>query len=182
MNATKTVAIAKDVLKQLKLNKLRITCGYYLTGDVKTPKLLDTSEDAQKYVDLIQKHCDVCAKGAAILSYARLYDNISLAKLGMYPLRGGDNSQTICGGSKNWGDMYKIFGLENINKIEAAFEGYGYWNCNGNKHPDPREIIKVESYEPAYPKPADRLRAIMINVVRNKGVFKPVMQKTKETT
>jgi hypothetical protein len=174
MDAVKAVAIARDVLKQLRMDKLRTATNFYIHNWKPLPETILYEDDAQQHLDLIQKSCQVCAKGAAFLSYIRLYNKVNMRKLGLIK---HDNQTTIVKrGDDDWNELREVFGKSNLDLIEYAFEGLiiqGPSISSQNKE-------YVESYHYCIGNSAKRLRAIMINVVRNKGVFKPVMQKTKE--
>ena len=96
-----------------------------------------------------------------MLSLIRLYDKVDMNQIGFF------GSGFIAASNCNIVDeLAPIFGIDNINDIESAFEGN--WSD---------EATATESYIRKYKKPTERLRAIMLNVVKNKGVFKPTLQK-----
>jgi hypothetical protein len=72
----KAVAVAKDVLAQLKLKKIKfkIDSGY-LRGEIPLAEL-DKEKGLQEQIDVVQKNCEVCALGGCFLSYVRLYNHV----------------------------------------------------------------------------------------------------------
>jgi hypothetical protein len=74
----KALAIAKDVLAQLKSKKIKfkIDTGY-VHGTVelaRSPVSMD--KPLQEQIDAIQPECEVCALGGCFLSYIRLYNHV----------------------------------------------------------------------------------------------------------
>ncbi len=150
----KRMAIARDVLKQLRLEKYRACQGTYIHdrkyvlpydhtnydhGDSTKLQAILLSEKAPQ--------CAVCAVGSAFLSLSRLGNNVSMAS---------DKHQVL----------YSIFGKNNVTKMELIFEAVypGYSDSYPKREHD---FIK------AYPKQNDRLVAIFRNIIRNQGIFKP---------
>jgi hypothetical protein len=136
------VAIAKDVLKHLKLFKPTQGTYVYFSGEEKEEM---RGMQAQDHIDQLQKKCVVCALGACFLSYIRL-----------------ENQVTV-------GDVYSGNYSVMMEKLKTAFE--------------PSQLSLIESaFEHDYresrpwwkgrPYPRTRLKAIMANIVKNKGTFK----------
>lgn len=73
-DGSKAVAVAKDVLKQLKAAKYRAKRGVYVKARVEVPVDKDTCD--LRDLKLKTKRCEVCAIGSAFMSYAKLYDNV----------------------------------------------------------------------------------------------------------
>lgn len=143
------VLVAKDVLKQLRY--LKPTSGTYISprhgnalyphyaiadGEPETTPFKTDNDQVQPHISKLTKDCEVCALGAAALSYCRLYNQLTVAQL-----RGG-----------KWRPKLRaIFGEEGMMVIEHAFEG--------------------EVMQRRYPNPRDRLRYIMLNIVKNNGKY-----------
>jgi hypothetical protein len=179
MDAVKAVAIAKDVLKQLKLKKLRVQTGHYFHGHLPTNRVFSDTEQVQDFLPIIRESCEVCAKGAAILSYAGLYDNLTFKDLSLREPLLKVWGQRLAG-SGNMAELIEIFGEDNWNRIEEAFESSGIARLGTFDKANKSDMVWIlESYAYAYPEPEDRMAAIYKNVVRNKGIFKPTWQGLK---
>jgi hypothetical protein len=74
------VAICRDVLAQIKLEKINVTQGEYLISEIATGVDFDEKGDLCQVVDHLE-NCSVCARGALMLSKARLYDRVSLRNI-----------------------------------------------------------------------------------------------------
>lgn len=153
----KRVVIAKDALKQLKL-------GFYEAENLtwveskwlREQKLLSSSliadiikEELQPILLKANPVCQVCARGALLLSMVRKFDNYS--------------SIDLCIGNEN--EMRNLFGSQQIDKMEAAFE---LWPQNNERY-EP----KANAFGEKFRTPGERLIAILKNVIKNNGTFKP---------
>lgn len=184
-DAQKRVAIARDVIKQIGV-KIVPKFGTW-TGW--TP----ISEDEFFYADGARDgelalspsivsdevKCSACALGAAFICAIRRADDLNIQDANVefgYSDRPGsvgvgqDKMQTYLG---------RFFDNEQLELIELAFErgkgGYvanldrsGYYLEEGSRK---RLRIAATMYLPNLRDPADRMRAIMKNVVRNGGQF-----------
>ncbi len=143
------VAIAKDVLKQLKT--LGVTKGRYVSS-TPLPFPIGPDEDLQACVDDITPYCHVCALGALFLSKARLFNDAPVKNL--YE----DNAVNV--------SRFKIephlelyFGTDDLLRIEYTFEKwYSYLGAHS--------ICAIED-------PKERLWAIMMQIIESGGYFKP---------
>lgn len=140
------LAVAKDVLLQLKGQKIEAACGIYLEADVEGNGAFEdgVTIDMQKLLKQGKvKECSVCLRGAAFLSKARLYNDCPLRVEDGY-LENLSNAVSDQSGT--------IFGYSTFH-MESAFEGdLGLWG---------------ELYEDN----AERMAAIIRNFIRNGGVF-----------
>jgi len=157
----KRVQIAQDVLKRLQF--LNVQRGQYI--DIQKPLYKEITEDLQKHLTCgakLEKKCDVCAKGAMFLSYVRFYDKYTLEDVAWYY---EDGENYAANGADITFAMTDIFDREQLDLIEQYFESSKSvcWNNPCHQH----------FYADKYPDAKDRLRAIMKNIVRNKGIFKP---------
>jgi hypothetical protein len=163
------VAIAKDVIAQLKAKKYRARAGTYLTN-AKLDSVLkreDDSPDKQLQQVLFSKNagtCDVCGIGALMVSGVRFADKLTVGDLGPQP-----DWQWVIGYYLNtW------FELSQIDLIESAFE---------TSTTVGRRVCIDESFKCAlndavafgrrYQTDGTRMIAIMRNIVRNRGEFVP---------
>jgi len=152
------VAIAKDVLRNLRF--LRICRGNYCTGML---SVHDKTEQIQDHVKEVQMKCEVCALGACVISAARLFNHLTFGEASD---EGFDGSWFNLHGD----DVYRVlrphFGGERCNLIEHAFEK--------GMHGHPKRFREAAAaFGEKYLDHHQRLRAIMLNIVRNQGEFRP---------
>lgn len=161
------VAVAKDVLKQLRTKKYIAMTGVYISFDnIKDERdsegdVIDVFEEgvyANKDLQEILPEliCTVCAKGAILASRVNLFNECELDKDIDFDNEAGEVAE-------------EVFGLKQATLIEAAFEGWDACNADVTRE----EGIKCKALIAKYPKSLNRMRVIMNNIVRNKGVFKP---------
>ena len=122
----KRIAIAEDILLQIKKEKYVATPGTYIYGEGMnwdaSPKVL------QEFL-LKGPECQVCGIGAAFLSLARLGNKISLNL---------DFKETIA----------EVFGVDEMYLIENLFEGWTDGETEEaiafvKKYPDPTKRLKA---------------------------------------
>lgn len=166
--AQKRVAIAKDVIAQVKAGKYQPKTGLY----VEMPRLkkADVGGDWQDVVKRT-KTCEACALGCALLSEVRLFNNFPITE--DHKEIEDEAGYSYLADSARWRDRLRaIFGAKQMSMIETAFE------CAECVDPrDDRDIFDPELDRAGNfcfnMDEGDRLLAIMWNIVRNKGTFKP---------
>lgn len=148
------VAIAKDVLAQIRLGRYLATPGIYI--GVEVLHAMWGANDLEGRVAATQRRCDdpglrcaVCARGAAVVSGARVFDDRVTRALAK-GADGGDGSVALRG----------IFSYAQLQRMEDAFELF--------EHRDP----DVAAWGARWPSAADRLEAIWTNVRENNGTFR----------
>lgn len=163
------IKIAKDVLKRLRYLDVRRGWGYICNGgiiveeaddneakelfDRKTRKLnLDT--EVQDILPKVEKTCQVCALGACFLSHVRFHDNFQVEELDNVDREDITN------------ELEYYFDADQLNLIENCFESNSYIDKYTYSSND-RIINPFAKYTDA----KKRLRAIMINIVKNKGTL-----------
>jgi len=170
-------------------------------------KKVDYKVDVKKYLDEI-KRCSVCALGAIFMSQMNILKKITLS--GKYNALARDNvSQEYAWYSYIFKDLNvspigKYFSIKQLALIEACFEGlhthlYGdltpksslysrtfHYNL-GDRSSGPDDSaysgddkLIAYSYVIRYKNAAERMTAIMNNIIRNKGTFIPDQDITKE--
>jgi len=173
LNRKQVVAVAKDVLAQIKVKKFRVKTGIYLGVNLSQEEgaAINDLQDLMK----IKKPCHVCARGALILSKANLYNNcpVEMSVWGNMPYI-EDTAEALS--SPDEGDAFpaKLTAM-----AETAFEGF----TNGKNHevgchPSVEYLTAKEhaaclAFYKRYRKAEDRLVAIMRNIVKNEGRFIP---------
>lgn len=155
----KIVEVCRDVLLQLERGKY--TLGHiYLSASEYMP---DTKEgDLQQHVDKIEK-CYVCAIGAALMSKARLYNNVPIKSV--LSCRGNidANQDNII---KNMND---IFSARLLYEMEAAYERTPRL-CDDYCISKER-LCGATAFGESYINDRERMVAIMENIIDNNGEF-----------
>jgi hypothetical protein len=168
------IAIAKDVLKQIRAHRVKAeTMTYcrpydnnngtgYILNNVKCGTELQTV-----FKEKVTE-CTCCAKGALFLSSVELYNKISVTPT--------MKAKTYLGSSFENNRMVKhmraYFDLNQINLIEYAFERGEHVNGGENSA---ETKYKAAAFGRKYPDGEDEkcLIAIMKNIIKNDGTFKP---------
>ena len=169
--------IARDVLAQLKAKVIIPTQGFWASdsklGDFDSAVCVlpqygnDPSCSIRDFALGITK-CKCCALGSIFLSTARIFDNMKVNVDSDCP---SDIFEDL--GSSPLSNYFLVAQLE---LIESCFEG-----ADGMYSPDEDESWTLPmGYKQQYPNAAKRLTAIMENILRNKGIFAPVQDVTKE--
>jgi hypothetical protein len=145
------VAIAKDVLKQMKLKKIKPSHGVYLdlTGSV------PISGDEQVCDVLANKHCEVCALGGMMVAAVMKADDLKVSQLylqseNLYAIGGNDCSSYLS----------RFFTHDQLKQIEAAFERWT--ECDGQD---------VKPFAPEARGAVKRMTLVMKNIIKNNGTF-----------
>jgi hypothetical protein len=163
------VAIAKDALAWLDAGALVAHNNGYVAADNLKPYSDEFRNNGWREArDVVLGRCHVCALGGLLLAKAVRFDAVKISEL------------SIPGFA-----LQPYFSSEQINQIEAAYEGTSFPGINGssikkdnmgmgNYHGYDHSLKFSNSYwKQTYPQPTDRFRAIMQNIIRNDGDFKP---------
>lgn len=154
------VAVAKDVIGQIELGKLKARRGEgYLTSGGGY-----IWSDVPCSLSGIQKICTMCARGALVLSAFNLYDGDFGAIVND---RGITQEETRI-------QLEGIFSHRELSLIETAFEKI-FMDGVDTFHSS-RRCLSAIKFGNAIPDDADRLLAIMQNIVDNGGTFKPEIE------
>lgn len=180
------IAILKDVLQQLRLERFKATNGTYVSlPNELRGKIIEDGEDLDAKAELLKctGTCKVCAKGSIFLSQVRKENRVKLVDLD-WDMEDEDNKGTR--------RVVNLFGGNNLNKIEATFEGWRYiypdkdengfttytadlsnftWHDHNAIYNQKDQ--KIEDFINKYPNTTDRLVAIIKNCIKNNGIFKP---------
>jgi len=169
----KIKAIAKDVIKHL--DEMGLCPGRYFVSS-KTIEDVPLLGPAQDHVDKLSNGCTVCALGACVLSYIRLFDNFDLINF----RRTEYKYATLTTGGVLAG-LEQIFGSNQLVLIEAAFErdrptvgAYTSFRLHS------KEIDAAIAFGKRRHSPRARAKAIMQNIIDN-GAFKPEHQPKPKT-
>ncbi len=172
----KRVDVLKDAIAQIRAESYNVMSGTgyvnqdnssRLNGEIKALVQIceliegkDASEvEFKKYFDKLitpKKPCQVCAKGALLLSGIRKFNNFTLEDA----LNDG-----LDDAAGNNGGTYAIFGKENADRMEAYFEGNDpcVYDEDGN----------CTQWNDNYSDDEEILIAIFQNAIANRGTFKP---------
>jgi hypothetical protein len=150
----KAITVAHDVIAQIRLKNMNITEGSYLElGDDLN---LDMNAPAKENICEIGKACYVCAKGALFLATIGRANKATVQDV----LNAGESIMV------HRMVRERIFTQKQLDLIEYAFEVWGA---------DSFDPVEVSAYQFGldFESPDHRLVAIMLNVIRNNGTFKP---------
>lgn len=152
----KRVAIAKDILAQIRAKKYIATSGNYALP-VDTRKMITL--DQEHLTGVNQVVCKVCGIGSAILSIIRLRNTFNAY---LY---------------FNSGEAFKVakahFSSKQICQIEAAFERTEAPGLLPRTGLVPGNYVNELKFGLKYKNETNRLIAIWQNVIKNNGTFKP---------
>ncbi len=174
----KMVAVAKDVLSRLKKFRLYVVSNYYLNG-VREFSFHD-DDGAQENLCTLEGNCGVCALGAMFLSHIRLNNQVKMidVKEKMLYNNGEEGDDSPNGRQRHLAArtflekcLKKITTKEQLALIEIAFELND--NILGIGKISKAKRQAAYNFGNRYYGDAERLKAIMENVVKNKGMFKP---------
>lgn len=175
------IAILKDAVAQLKAGTYQANRGGVITGTInemvaevvklshETKKLLGMDQDAKTFINnFVKTHkgkgaCDVCARGALLLSTVGKENNFAFEAL--TDLDWGSFHQTSDVDQR----LTKLFTAKQLMMMETAFEG------NHNEHRlGPELYEKCIKFNEKYLYKGDRttLLAIFNNAIKNGGIFK----------
>lgn len=169
----KRVAIAKDVLQQIKIGKYIAETGSYIGGIkfIGGEYISDMeNEDIQKNFKKIRK-CEVCAMGACLMSVTKFANKLEFGDIG--------SSITELNNDKVKRLFASIFSPSQLLMIERAFEGDSGGTTVGcdvfdlDEYDFEKQIEKCDEFYKSYFEQEERLVAIMKNIIKNKGTFKP---------
>lgn len=165
------VAIAKDVLKQLKIKAYSLGGGYFFSEDQffrYSGGFLEADGPALQQAVKEMKHCSVCAIGAAVISGIRLYDGVTGESLDP-----GKGQHSVAG--------QRFFTENELAVMERLYEGWrGYeWpdEEKEDEHDNPAHLrCKVQLLGRD-----SRLKIVYQSIIDNNGrvVKKDILNKYK---
>jgi len=166
-NRALCVKVARDVLAQLRLKRYSATPGDYISVNDNCPiedSIFDMpfyEQNSKSFKTVFKEKksvtCTVCALGAAFVSLVNIKNDYSLGAM------------THTG--MNWGRLEALFGGDNLNLMESAFEQCCCDNAEV-KNADMYDLSAAAEWGLQYENDEQRLANIMRNVVRNNGDFK----------
>lgn len=174
-NAEKRVLIAKDVLQQIRkgffVPERKGFVNINTLGGTTLYSPLSGSEEEQNVRELLMAGstgCECCALGGLMLSCTLFNNKTMTSDSDLFYIGDGINAgHTFSNG------LTEIFDRCQLELIENAYElGRGYFKYFVCKSSD-MERNKAIKFGQKYVEPKDRLRAIMKNIIKNKGDFIP---------
>lgn len=176
-NAEKRVLIAKDVLTQIKHKKFIPSNGGFLSFanlDYKTTNLREsflTGRDLWEDGLHEEATCHCCALGGMMMSCTLFNNNIDI---GQDRELIDDMGEEIRDNTLFPNGLNTIFSKKQLAMIEIAFEkGSGSFYASNTPEITFTEQCLCANYGRNFETPKERLRAIMRNIVKNKGEFIP---------
>lgn len=169
--AKQRIRVAKDVIKQIDIKKYTVDTGRYV-DDVEFKGYRDYSHLDIKDNFANIKKCQVCAIGACLLSITHFKNKLSFYDVGhnIYSLRNAKVKKLL-----------SLFSKEQLLLIESAFEGLSYSADRVAVHVLEYDtdkcsedlLIRASKYYSRFRSSKNRLKAIMNNIIKNKGTFIP---------
>lgn len=168
--AERRVLIAKDALASVVAGKYKnIFRGRYLDSMSRRLPLPSRHETATKaHCETIGEHCNMCARGALLLSRAIRFNSLTLADLGVW-----DRNVEAIPEETTFG-LAGSFTERQLGLIEAAFEqnteyaeNVGFSDTIGDQ---------AKQFGDDHPDHANRLIAILQNIIDHNGTFKPAVR------
>lgn len=156
--AEQRVFIAKDVLESLKLKKYKAEHLIYV--ETNTSKADEDSKFNQDFVNCDDFSCKVCALGAIFTSKVKIANGFESGfDLYLYNPDLDDREMR--------NNLEKYFSRSQLKAIEHAFEGFE------NDVEDSCKTLdsKYKKFHKSYPNADKRMKAIMNNIIKNKGTF-----------
>lgn len=166
--AENRIAVAKDVLQRLRVGKLKAVSGSYVEENFKDTECLygplvtgddvDNHRDVRDVINSKLKSCEVCAKGALLISTIMKFDNM--------PATDKISLEFIAETS----DYKSPFSKSQLDMMENSFEGLrsgGLHDFHGSYQPG------VKAFYEKYEDDKSRMRGIMKNVIAGNGKFDP---------
>lgn len=155
------VAIAKDVLKTINKRNIKSESYYcQVPYEQQANKLFSSNGNAQKHIPTIEKFCQVCAIGTCFLSFIKLYNNIKLKDIN------NDRSMMV-------DYLSQFFDERQLDLIEIAFERSLNYTKTNIQYNELELYYRAKLFGQKYIKDHNRIKAIMLNIIKNKGWFRP---------
>lgn len=185
--ADRRMEVANDVIRLLETQRLTAENNVFLSFDKGVWDMHDHGGDHWAVIPYLLEtagNCECCALGACVLSLSRFSGAFAP------PLReitDPDNLVVRRRADSEWSIslVSNLFGMHMTQMIEVAFElGNGYWlDCkDSDQDMEEHEIACVlskeefelaKSYGSQFQDSSMRMKAIMKNILANKGEFKP---------
>ena len=171
------VVLAKDVIKLVNANKLSVMSGngYIVEKDRFDFKdLCDMEILNRAAVELLQQKCEVCAQGALLLCRIDRFNKLGPQDISLSYEYWDQRYCISCGNKDTIRGLDGIFTKKQLDLIETAFENTP---SIVEEDYDEDDVIPPEvAFGANFEDDADRLVAIMQNIIDHNGTFKPQVQ------
>lgn len=162
--AEQRVLIARDVLTEIKAEKYIPKTGSYIK-EMKVKGFIPYGANSiQKHFDEIT--CNCCALGACLLSTTKFKNKLEF-----------NDVSYITSSDSQWGLLNDTFSGEQLTMIEYAFEkehsGTRVGESRFRNFLDKGTENACVEFGCRFSDSSDRMIAIMKNIIKNKGEFKP---------
>jgi hypothetical protein len=179
--AKKRVAIAKDVITQLDAKRISANTGSYITSEILQNLICNEEEEQSDEEEIIYSlkslkellptaQCTVCAKGALFVADVCIRNEVSFTN---------DESLNKINEDDFVSEKLNYFSRKQLDLIEVAYEGYSN-NADNTLIVDGSYIDEYhkarefwENFRYTWQASNDRMIAIMKNIIKNRGTFKP---------
>jgi hypothetical protein len=169
--ATQRVAIAKDVIASFKIGFYKARTGaYFRVLDLANP-IKDAPEKLDAVLGMFKKEgatCQVCGIGACFTSMVNIGNRAKTTDFLSSCIEEGEGIND----SSMRGLLRKVFSSTQLTLIENAFEIDASFEDNDASVPY-KKRYEAESFGQKFDDNAERLIAIMKNIIKNKGEFIP---------
>lgn len=197
-NAGKRVLIAKDVIEQIKLHRFKPSSGQWISFGFDLHRRWDNAElevsnsgynspvlsenVREKFLAKELPPCSCCALGGMFMSCTLLNNQTTVQQLNTASNALGDaiESPEEFAESRVFSNgLIKFFSAAQLKLIETAFEGNGGYfyetpyDEEGELIKRPAATMAALEWQDKYPDVKKRLIAIMQNIIKNNGTFKP---------
>lgn len=162
------IVIAKDVIKALHVRAILAEPGTYFAIQGKDGKDLmgEAHGKGDKQIHALlkkTKDCQVCALGAMFTCHVARFDKVTV-----------DDYENMAFSTS----LEEYFPTKDLALIETAFEqnpspAYATFHEVRDKHSTSDLVLIGRAWGRAWPQAADRMMAIMVNIVENDGTFDP---------
>ena len=170
--AEKRVAIAEDTIKWLNSRAIKATTGTYFGAPAKGIKVKSYDDKLDLALEKTKGTCRVCALGGMFYSMVRRFDEVTV---GIGNIDSQPSSDYFLGvdGFSVFDELEKYFSHQQLAAIESAFEQRDMFEYEDHAKMSDAEMVWSQDFTRGAKTPADRLRAIMNNIIENKGKFRP---------
>ncbi len=149
----KRIAIAQDVIAQVRVKRFAATPGTYVRMGAKYEDRITHKDKVEELLEIEGVQCNVCAKGALFMAHVMKTGNCDMS----------DANHT---GTHSIAYRLKgVFDKDQLDMMESAFERSPFGSTSN--------VHAAVKFGKGYNNPDDRLIAIMENVIANRGDFKP---------
>lgn len=171
--AQKRILVAKDVLAQVKSGKLTAKTGNWLTvHGVPDTQMDEHGEPIGSMREALvhpEVNCTACALGGLFMS-CTLFNN----KVEFKDYEHEDIGDLISEGEHFKNKLDTVFCRTQLKLIETAFElGNGWFGERSTGKELTESQRQARAFGEQHMDPSDRLVAIMKNIIKNNGTFKP---------